>query len=181
LIALAKARPGEINYGTSGTGSTNHFAAELFRAMAGVNIVRINYKGGGPLLNSLLGGEVQLSFGSAGSVMPHIKSGRLRALAVTSAQPSELLPGLPAVGATVAGYEAVAVYGMFAPAGTPAAIISRLNQEVVQMLKKADVKAKLLNLGVEVVGSSPEQFAAAIRSEMARMGKVIRDAGLKAD
>lgn len=181
LIVLAKARPGEINYGSGGTGSGNHIAAELFKAMAGVNIARIPYRGAGQALTALIGGEVHMAFASAGSAAPHMKSGKLRALAVTRARPSPLLPGLPTVAATVPGYESIQMFGIFAPARTPAAIIQRLNQEIVRVLNTSEVKERLFNAGVEVVGSSPEEFAAAIRSEIARLGKMIRDAGIRAE
>src|ERR1019366_3968659 len=129
LIALAKAKPGTLNYGAGGSGSTPHLAAELFKAMAGVDIMRINYKGQGAALNDLLGGQVQVMFAVAASVVPHVKSGKLKALAVTSAQPSALAPGLPTVAASgLPGFEAVSPFGVFAPAKTPTIIIHRLNQ-----------------------------------------------------
>ena len=182
LIALARAKPGHLNYASTATGSPNHLAAELFKSMTGTNMVRITYKGSGPALNDLIGGQVQLTFGTSASVIPHVKSGRLKALAVTSAQPSELLPGLPTISASgVPGYEAGTIYGVLAPTKTPAALINRLNQEIVLVLSDADVKAKFFNVGVETVGSTPQQFAAYIKSDIARMGKVIRDAGIKAD
>jgi tripartite-type tricarboxylate transporter receptor subunit TctC len=180
LIALAKARPGELNYGSGSTGAANHVAAELFKSMAGVNIVRINYKGAGPAIIDLVAGQLQVMFATAGSVTHHIKSGRLRALAVTSAEPSALVPGLPTVAATgLPGYESSSMSAMFVPARTPAAVIQRLNREVVQGLNKPEVKARLFTAGVQVVGSSPEDAAAKIESEIARMGKVIREAGLR--
>jgi len=180
LIALAKGKPGELNYGSGGTGATNHLAAELFRAMAGVNIVHIAYKGSAPLLSALIGGEVQLAFPSAPSVAPHVKSGRLRALAVTSAEPSALAPGLPTVAASgVPGYESASLTLLFAPAKTPDAIINRLNQEMVRFLKTPEAKAQLLISGAETVGSSPQQLADTMKAEMDRMGKVIKDAGIK--
>ncbi len=180
LIALAKARPGELNYGSSSTGATNHVAAELFKAMAGVNIVRINYKGGATAVIDLLGGQLHLMFGSGGLVTQHIKSGKLRALAVTSAEPSALAPGLPTVAAAgLPGYESTQLTGVFAPAGTPAATINRLNREIVQALHRAEVKERLFNAGVEAISSSPGELAAKIKSEMSRMDKVIKDAGLR--
>jgi tripartite-type tricarboxylate transporter receptor subunit TctC len=180
LIALAKARPGELNYGSSSTGSSPHLAAELFNMMAGVKIVRVPFKGSGPAVISLLGGQVQLMFATAGSVAPHVKSGRLRALAVASLQPSALAPGLPTIAASgVPGYEAVAFEGMFAPAKTPVAIIDRLNQEIVRVLNKAEVKERFFNAGVETVGSTPEEFAAAIKSNVAKWGKLIKEAGIR--
>ena len=182
LIALAKARPGELNYGSGGTGATTHLAVELFKSMTGVNIVRVPFKGNAPALNALIGGQIQLMFATAGSVAPHLKSGRLRALAITSAQPSPLAPGLPTVAAAgLPGYESISIYGVFAPARTSPAIVKRLNEEIVRVLARADVKEKFLASGVESVGSSPELLAATMKSEIARMGKVIRDAGIRED
>lgn len=182
LITLAGAKPGLLNYASGSTGSSNHLAAELFKAMAGVNIVRIPYNGTGRALNGLMGGEVQLMFPNAGGATPHLKSGRLRALAVTSATPSVLGPGLPTVAASgLPGYESVNTLGIYAPVRTPAAIITRLNQEIVRFLKTPEAKEQLLNSGVEVVGSSPEQLGATMKSEILRIGKVIKDAGIKAD
>ena len=180
LIALARARPGVLNYASVGSGSTAHLAAELFKAMAGVDIVHIPYKGGAPAVNDLISGQVQLMFGTAGSVAAHIKSGRVRGIAVTSPQPSELFPGLPTVAASgLPDYQSGTLQGLFAPARTPAAIIRRLNQEAVGVLKKTEVREKLFGGGVEVVASAPEEFAATIKSEMLRMGQIIRGAGIK--
>jgi tripartite-type tricarboxylate transporter receptor subunit TctC len=181
LIALARAKPGELNYAAGSIGGSSHLAPELLKAMAGINLVQIPYKGNGVALNSLIGGEVQLMFPNAGSVSPHLKSGRLKALAVTSAQPSALFPGLPTVAATVPGYESVAFFGVWAPSKVPAAIADRLNREIVQVLKSADVKEKLLNTGTEVVGSSSVEFAAVVKEDMARMSKVIKAANIRAD
>jgi tripartite-type tricarboxylate transporter receptor subunit TctC len=182
LIALARARPGELNFSTSSPGSGNHLAAELFRVMADVDVVRINYKGTGSALNSLASGEVQLSFPSAGSVMPHLRAGRVRALAVTSAQPSMLAPDLPTVAAAgLPGYEATAYNGLLAPAKTPAVIIARLNQEAAQAVRRAEVRERIVNGGGEVVAGTPEDFAATMRVEMAKWGKLIRDAGIRGE
>ena len=181
VIDLAKSRPGQLNYATPGTGASGHIAGELFNAMAAVNIVNVRYKGNGPALNGLIGNEVQLSFPSAGAATPHIKSGRLRALAMTSVQPSALLPGLPSVSSTLPGYEAVSLQGMFVPAKTPTAIITRLNQEVVRVLNKTEVKERFLNAGIEPVGNSAAAFAEQLKSDMARLGKLIRDVGMKAE
>jgi len=178
LIALAKASPGDINYASGPMGAANHLSAELFKALAGVNLVRIGYKGGGPALNDLLAGQVKVMFATAGSVMPHLKSGKLRGLAVTSAQPSPLVPGLPSVAASgVPNYESEAIYGMFVPAKTPQAIIDRLHQETVRYLAMPETKERFFNSGVEVVGSTPQEFAATIKSEATRLGKIIRSAG----
>ena len=152
LIALAKAKPNALNYGSGGVCSSSHLAPELFKAIAHVNITRINYKGSGPAVNGWLGGEVQMMITAAGSVVPHIKSGRLKALAITSAQPSALLPGLPTIAASVPGYEAVSKTGMFAPIKTPSAVINRVNQETVRVLNRPDVKERLFNFGVEGSG-----------------------------
>jgi tripartite-type tricarboxylate transporter receptor subunit TctC len=150
--------------------------------MAKVDIVAVPYKGGGSALNDFLGGQVQLMFATPASVMQHIKSGRLRALAITSAEPSALLPGIPPIAASgVPGYRSIASYAVFVPAGTPAALISRLNQEIVLVLNKADVKEKFSNAGIETVGNTPDEVAAMIKHEMASMGKVIRDAGIRAN
>lgn len=182
LIVLARARPGALNYSMAGAGSSGHLAAELFKAMAGIDVVRINYKGAGAALSDLVAGQVHLTFATAGSVAPLIKSARLKALAVTSGQPSVLFPGLPTVAAAgLPGYETVSNLGIFAPAKTPDSIINRLHREIVRVLSRGDIKEKLLNAGTEAVGSSPEQFAATIKSEITRLGKVIRDAGIGVD
>jgi tripartite-type tricarboxylate transporter receptor subunit TctC len=182
LIALAKAKPGELNYGSSGTGASNHLAAELFRVMAGINIVRINYKGAGPALTALLAGEIQLMFPTAGAVAPHMRTGRVRVLAVTSAEPTALAPGVPTVAASgLPGYESISIYGIFAPAGTPRVLIDKLNREIVRLLNRADIKEKFFNAGMETMGGSPEQLAATVKSEIARVGRVIKQAGIRSE
>jgi tripartite-type tricarboxylate transporter receptor subunit TctC len=175
LIALAKARPGALNYSAGGGGSTPHIAAELFNYMANVRIVRINYKGSGPSMIGLLVGEVQLMFAALGPIVPHVKQGKVRALAVTTPNRSRLIPDLPPVGDTLPGYASEAVIGFFAPRKTSASIVKLLNHEIVQSLKAADSQV-LFNAGVEVVGNSPEEFAGFIKSEMTRMGQVIKSA-----
>ena len=180
LIAFAKARPGELNYASGSTGSTPHLAAELFKAMAGVNITRINYKGSGQAVTDVIGGQMPLMFAAAGSVINHVKAGRLRALAVTSLHPSPLAPGLPsAAEAGVAGYECLSLTGIFAPAKTPAALIQRLNRETDAVLANVEVREKLFASGVEAVGGSPEQFGAIVQGEIKRLGKLIRDTGIQ--
>ena len=182
LIALAKAKPGALNYGSGLTGAINHLAAELFNAMAGVRIVHIPYKGSATAVTALIGGEVTLIFSAAAATAPHVKSGRLKALAVTSAQPSALAPGLPTVAASgLPGYEALALIAVFAPAKTPAAQINRLNQEFVRALNEADSKERFFNAGMEVIGNSPEQTAAMVGVEMSKWGKVIKDAGIRVE
>jgi tripartite-type tricarboxylate transporter receptor subunit TctC len=182
LLALAKAQPGKLNYASGSSGAASHLAAEVFRSMAGVNIVRVPYRGNGPALNAMLAGEVQLMFATVGSVVPHIKSGRLRALAVTSAQPFALLPGMPTVAASgLPGYESGSTSGLFAPAGTPSGIVNRLHQETVRVLARPDIRERLANAGLEAIGSSPQQFAAAVKSEMTSIGKVIKAAGIRGE
>jgi tripartite-type tricarboxylate transporter receptor subunit TctC len=182
LIALAKAKPGVLNYASSGIGSSNHLAAELFKAMTGSDIVHVPYRGAGPGMTATLTGEVQIMFPSASSVVPHIKSGKLRGLAVTSAGSSRVAPGLPTVSSSgVAGYESSLLLGMFAPAGTQVLLIRRLNEETIKVLKGPEVQDRLLRSGVDVVASTPGEFAERIKGEMSRMGPLIRQAGIRAD
>jgi len=181
LIALAKTKPGGLNYGSSGTGASNHLAAEMFRTMAQIEIVRVNYKGAGPALTALIAGELQLMFPSAGAATPHVRAGRVKALAVTSAAPSALFPGLPAIAATLPGYESLAIYGLFAPAGTPPAIIVRLNTVVAQFLARADIQERFAAAGMDAAASTPGQLSASVQAEVARIGKVIRAAGIRVD
>ena len=182
LIALAKARPGALNYASVGSGSHPHLATELFNSMAGVHIVHVPYKGTAPGVNDLISGQVQMMIAVVSAAVPHVKSGRLRALAVTSLQPSALLPGLPTVAESgLPGYESIQMFGIYVPAKTPAGAVAKLNQEIVRTLHRTDTKEKLLAVGLEVVGDTPEQFAATIKADMAKMGKVIRDAKIRAD
>ena len=180
LVALAKRRPGELNYGTSSTGSTNHIAGELFQSMTGTKIVRISYKGGAQAVASVMSGELQLAFPAAGSIMGHIKAGKVRALAVTSAQPTALAPGLPTMAQSgLPGYETVSYTCLFAPAKTPAAIVARLSEEVGRTLQLPAIRERLFNAGSEVVASTPAQAVATIRSETDRLRKLINDMGLR--
>lgn len=182
LIALAKAKPGGLNYASGGTGSSNHLAAEMFKSMASVNIVRVAFKGAGPAIADLLSGQLQMAFFTPPSVAPHIKSGRLRALAVTSAQPTVIFPDLPTVAASgLPGYELVSMFGLFAPAKTPAALIKKLNQEVVRGVRRAEFRERLFVGGSEAVGSTPDAFLAAVQGEMTRLAKVIKEAGIRGE
>ena len=182
LIARAKARPGELNYGSSSAGTPTHLGAELFKAMTGVNIVRVAYKGNGPALNALIAGEVQLMFANAAAVSPHIRSGRLRALAVASAEPTDLAPGLPTVAsAGIPGYESVSTYGVFGPARMPRQLVDRINSEMAKVLNHAEVKERLFRAGMEVVASTPGELAVVMKADMAKMERVIRQAGIRAD
>ncbi len=179
LIALAKARPGELNYAAGSLGAAPHLAAELFKSMAKLNIVRVAYKGTGGSLIGIISGEVEMMFPTAGSVTPHIKSGKLRALAVTSLQPTALAPGLPLLAAALPGYESVSLNGMLAPARTPDTVIRQLNAEIVRIMKRPDVKEKLVAAGTDAMATTPEEFAATIKSEMAKWGRLIRDSGIR--
>jgi tripartite-type tricarboxylate transporter receptor subunit TctC len=176
LIAYAKARPGKLNYAAA-SGSTQ-LAAELFKAMTGVNIVHIPYKNMSSALTDLMSGYVTLMMGIS-AIAPLLESGKLRALAVTTSEPSALYPGLPTVAATVPGYDAVSVTVLLAPAKTPEAIINRLNQEAVRFVNTPQAKERFLSAGTEAVGNSPDKLAAQIKAEMAKLGKVIKDAGIK--
>jgi tripartite-type tricarboxylate transporter receptor subunit TctC len=182
LVALARRKPGELNYASGISGSTTHLPAELFKAMAGVDIVRVTYKGGAPALNALLSGETQVMFANAAGVGAHVTSGRVRALAVTSAQRSALFPDLPTIAASgLPGYEASSMQCLFAPAATPAALVNRLNRDLVKVLNRPEVKERFLRAGSEVVANSPDELAAALKADMIAMGKVIRQAGIRAD
>ena len=179
LIALIKSKPGELNYASAAIGTSNHLAAELFQSMTGTRLVRIPYKGGGAALTAVVAGDVQLMFSVAASAVPQIKAGKVRALGVTSLKPLELLPGVPAIAAGLPGYESASLGALFAPAKTPDAIVSRLNQETVRALGSAELRKALANSGIEVVASSPGELQAMIKAEIAKWGKVIRDAGIK--
>jgi tripartite-type tricarboxylate transporter receptor subunit TctC len=183
LIAYAKSQPGKLNYSSPGVGSTTHLASELFKAMAGVNIVHVPYQGNQPAITGLLGGEVQMAIFDAGLIMPHVKAGKLRALAATSAEPSALTPGLPTMAASgLPGYESIGLTGIFATGQkTPRPIITRLHQEIVRFINKPEVKEQFLKSGVEMVGSSPEQFAEAMRADVTKMGKLIKDIDLRVE
>lgn len=182
LIALAKAKPGTLNYGSGAAGSTNHLAPELFKAMAGVNIVRIPYKGAAPAVVGALANEVQMLLFDVGVLGPHLKSGKLRGLAVSSPQPTALAPDLPTVAASgLPGYEVLGLTAILAPGKPPAETIRRLSQEITRALDRPEAKQAFFNRGAEAGGSTPERLAAAIKSDVAKWGKLIKDAGIKAD
>ena len=181
LVALAKSRPGQLNYATSGVGNSVHLAGELFKYLSGADVVRVNYKAASQALTDLIAGQTQFMFAVPGSSLPHVHAGRLRALAVTSAKPTPLAPDLPTVSQSLAGYESVSRLAIFAPAGTPPAIVTRLSQEITRVLARPDVKDKFLSASMETVGGTPESLAALIKSEMDKMGKVIKAAGIRAD
>jgi len=181
LIALAKAKPGEINFASSAAGSATHLAGELFKAMAGVNIVHIPYKGVAAAYNDLIAGRVQMMIGASSSMTPLIKAGKIRLLAVGNDKPSALFPGTPTVAATVPGYESGFPFAMFAPAKTPTAIINRLSQETGRVLRSPESAEKLSNLQLEVVASTPAQLAEKVASDRAKLGKIIKEAGISED
>ena len=178
LIALAKAKP--LNGGSSGIGGTGHLAVELFNLQAGTKITHVAYKGGGPAMVDLLGGNIQLIFATAASSIGHIKAGKIRAIAVTTAKRSALVPDLPTVAeAGLPGYEANNWNGFFVPAKTPRPIINRLNKEIAAALNAPDIKEFLFKQGLDAAPNTPEQFAAYMKSEMAKWAKVIKAAGIK--
>jgi tripartite-type tricarboxylate transporter receptor subunit TctC len=180
LIALANAKPGTLNFASAGVGSSSHLAGELFRILAGADIVHVPYKGAGPAMVDVLSGQVQLYFATMPAAMPHVKSGRLAPVAVTSARRSQALPDLVTIAESgVPGYEASTWYGALAPARTPPAVIARLHAEIVKILADPAVRARLADQGFEPVGNSPEEFGAYIRSEITKWGKTIRDAGIR--
>jgi tripartite-type tricarboxylate transporter receptor subunit TctC len=179
LIALAKARPGTLNYASSGNGSATHMATEMFKFLTGTDIVHIPYSGGGPAVLAVVGGQVSIYTGSIPSQLQHVKSGKLVALAVTSAQPDPALPGIPTVGETVPGYEAVEWQGVVVPAGTPGAVIERLNRAIVQSVKARDFNERLAGVGAHTVGSTPGEFADYLKKELATWSKVIKATGIR--
>ena len=180
LIALAKARPRELNYAGSGMGAAAHLSAELFNNMAGVSIVHIPYKSAAPALIDLIAGQSQLMFATSLSVIPHIKSRKLRALAVTNAKRSKLMPELPTISeAGVPGFEATTWHGVLTTGGTPAAIVNKLNAEINRILQMQDVRDRLGALGAEIIGGTPREFADHIQREIPKWAKVIKDAGVR--
>jgi tripartite-type tricarboxylate transporter receptor subunit TctC len=183
LIALAKARPGELNYGAGAIGASTHLASEMFKVMAGVDIVHVPYKSSGGAVTPLLSGQLQVMFGTTGTVMTHVKSGRVRALAISTAQPSALAPGLPTIAAAgnLPGYESAATAGVFAPAGASPAIIKRLHEEISRALVRPQVKERFFNQGVEIVGGSPQETAAFVKSDMATTARIIKQARIPVD
>ena len=180
LIALAKAQPGKLDYSSSGSGGSMHVAAELFKGMTGTHMVHIPYKGGGPAVADLLAGQVPVSFATVLETLPHVKSGRLRALAVTSANRSLAWPSVPTVAESgVPGYESISWLALFAPAGTPKDIINKISTEVVRIINLPDVKERLLLQGAEPIGSTPEQLAAVLANDIAKYAKVMKAAGVQ--
>ncbi|PZQ02051.1 MAG: LacI family transcriptional regulator [Variovorax paradoxus] len=182
LIAYAKANPGKVNFGSSGSGSSIHLSGELFKSMAKVDMVHIPYKGSAPAVNDLLGNQIAIMFDNMPSAIQHVRAGKLRPIAVTTAKRSPELPDVPTIAESgVPGYEATSWFGLFAVAGTPAPIVTQLNKALVKVLNNPDVKAKIVAQGGEVVAETPEQFAAFIKAETAKWGKVVKDSGASVD
>jgi tripartite-type tricarboxylate transporter receptor subunit TctC len=182
LIALAKAHPGEFNYASSGSGAAAHLAGELFKAMTGVQMQHIPYKGAQPALTDVIAGQAQLMFATSASVIPYIKAGRLRALAVTSARRSASVPELPTVAeAGVPGFEAITWHGVVVPAATPATLVERINRDIVAVLRLPDLRERLESLGAEISTGTPRDFADYIAREIPKWAKVVRDSGARAE
>jgi tripartite-type tricarboxylate transporter receptor subunit TctC len=179
FIALAKANPGKLTFGSGGIGSTPHLSVELFESAAGFEAVHVPYKGGAPALNDLIGGQLAFMIENMPGTMPFVKQGKLRALAITSAKRSPLEPSLPSLAESVPGYEVVGWQGLFAPAGTPPEIVSRLQLDVGKLLRYPEVRDRLAALGADAVGSAPADFAAFVREENVRWSKIIREKGIR--
>ena len=181
LIALAKAKPGTLNFASSGNGGVSHLTGEYFKSLAGIEMQHVPYKGDTPMIIDLVGGRVSLAFGTAVAFLPHVQKGALNALAVTNATPSPVAPNLPTVAATLPGFEALQWFGILMPAGTSPEIVAKLNAEVVKILKVPEVRDRLQSMGIEIAGNTPDQFAAFMRSETAKWGRIVKDSGAKID
>jgi len=182
LIALAKSKPGELTFASSGNGSVSHLTGEYFDSLAGVKMQHIPYKGDTPMTVDLVAGRVSMAFGTAVAFLPYVQNHKLNALAVTSAKPSPIAPTLPTVADSgLPGFEALQWFGILMPAGTPKEIVTKLQTEIAAILRMPDVHERLQSLGIEVVGSSPDEFAAFMRAETAKWGKIVKDSGAKID
>jgi tripartite-type tricarboxylate transporter receptor subunit TctC len=181
LVALAKARPGTVNFASAGNGSTAHLAGELFKALAAIDIVHVPYKGAGPAMTDLIGGQVHMLITGYPGAAPHIKSGKLRALGVTGAKRLTAAPDLPAIGETVKGYEVTSSYGVLLPARAPQALVARLHKEAAAVVRRTDVQEKLIALGFEPEGNTPAEYAAQIKSELGKWARVIKTARVQVE
>ena len=182
LLAIARARPGRLNYASSGNGTVTHLAGELFKLMGNVDIVHVPFKGGAPALTALLSGEVDMSYENSLVVTPHVRAGKVRALAVTGSRRSQLMPELPTIGESgLRGYNASGWYGLFAPAATPKPVITRVNTEAVKALRMPEVVRTLSSQGAEPVGNTPEEFTAFVKAEIDKWANLVRTAGMKPD
>jgi len=182
LIAYAKANPGKLNYASTGNGTSNHLSFELFKAMTGTNVTHVPYKGSAPAVTDLIAGQVQVMFDNTPNVLPHVRAGKLKALAVSSKNRSTLAPDIPTVDeAGVPGYDVGVWFGVLTVAGTPREVVQRLNTEMVKILTSPEVRERFGKIGVEVVAGTPEHFSQFLKTEVARWAKVVQDAGIKAD
>lgn len=182
FIVLAKARPGQLSFGSTGNGSVSHLTAEYFKSLAGIDMQHVPYKGDSPMTVDLVAGRVQVAFGTAVAFLPHVQSGKLNALAVTDAQPSPVAPRLPTVAASgLAGFEALQWFGLLAPAGTPREIVGWVHAEVARLLQLPEVQDRLRGLGIQIIGGGPEPFGSFLRSEALKWGRIVRDSGAKID
>ena len=182
LIALAKQRPGQINYASGGSGVTNHLVMEMFKSAAGIDLVHVPYKGGPPALTDLMAGQVSVMFETGPGALPHVRSGKLKALAAGSLKRSAAMPELATVAEQgIPGFDGVAWIAFAAPAGTPKPIVDRLHAETVKILALPEIRERLVSLGTEPVGNTPEEFSAYLRSEIAKWGKVVKESGAKVD
>ncbi len=182
LIAYTKSRPAQLNYASAGNGSTHHFCGELLKSMAGIDIVHVPYKGGPPSITAVLGGEVSILFSVVSTLHPHIKSGKLKALGVTTARRSSLLPEVPTMAeAALPDFEMLSWFGLLAPAATPRAIINRLHTETIRALSRPDIKSVIAAQGSEILSGTPDQFADYIKAEIERIGRIAQAAGIKAE
>ena len=182
FIAYAKANPGKLNFGSGSTGSAGHLAGELFKTMAGVEMIHVPYKGAAPAMQDLIGGQVQLMFDNYASAATQLRAGKVKALAVTTAKRSALAPDLPTIAESgLPGFDISTWFGIFAPAGTPREIVDRLHAEFTRALALADVREKMVNLGAEPIGNRPEEFAAYIRTEAEKYARVVKSSGARAD
>jgi tripartite-type tricarboxylate transporter receptor subunit TctC len=182
LVAYARTRPGELNFSSAGNGSGSHLAGELFNTMTGVKLAHIPYKGSGPAITELIGGQVQLMFAGIVPIDPHVKAGRVRGIAVSSAKRSAAIPQVPTIAESgLPGFEVVGWYGVLAPAHTPKAVVDRLHRELLKILQTPEIRDRLMSEGAEPVGNSPAEFTEFLKTDIARWAKVIKQAGAKLD
>ena len=182
LIALARSKPGQLNYGSAGTGSVSHFSSEQFKSLAGINITQIPYKGAGPAITDLLAGRLNFMFENLPTIIPHVRAGKIKLLAVGTRTRSKIVPEYPTVAeAGVPGYESSTAFGVLAPARTPAPIIARLNRDLANFLQSTGTREKMAAQGVEAVGGTPQEYAAYLKEELAKYGRIVKAAGIKAD